>query len=55
MYVQAVRKEILVAGIHSHRLFFAGNVERYIAEFVGKTGAKNLLLGDASADWITQA
>ena len=50
-----IPKEILVVAIYSHRLSFAGNVERYIAEFIGTTEARNILFGDASVDWRTQA
>jgi len=45
------RKETLAIAIYSHRLFFASNVERYTAEFIGTTEARNLLFGDASVDW----
>jgi hypothetical protein len=48
------RKEISVVAIHSHRLFSAGNVERYTAEFIGTTVARNQLYGDVSVDLRTQ-
>lgn len=50
-----IKKGLEAVAIHSHRLFFAENVGRYTAEFIGTTEARNLLFGDASVDWRTQA
>lgn len=37
------------------QIVFCGDVEKYIEEFIGTTVARNLLFGDASVDWRTQA
>lgn len=48
-----VRKETLAVAIRSHKLFSAGNVERFIEEFIGTIVKRNLLFRDASIDWRT--